>query len=198
MKLSDREFNAMNHPVRRWIQRVYEWPILRRMGLEPAGRDVLEIGCGSGYGGELIAKRNPHRYVGIDLMGEQIGLARERGLERCEFIQGDVADLSALPDQSFDLVVDFGSLHHVPAWKKAVAESVRALKPGGLFLVEEPEGAFLQRFDRVFHWGHPEGALFSEKDFEAGLTSLGLTIEKQQRAFGFFWVSARKDEPTRA
>lgn len=131
-------------------------------------------------------------------MGEQIELARKRGLDCCEFIQGDVANLATFPDGSFDLAVDFGILHHVPAWKKAVVESMRVLKPGGLFLVEEPEGAFLRRFDQVFHWGHPEGASFSQKEFEAELTSLGLTIEKQQRAFGFFWVSARKDELIRA
>ena len=192
MKLSDKEFNAMNHPLRRWIQLLYEWPIMRKMGLELARRDVLEIGCGSGYGAQLMAKQSPHGYVGIDLMREQVELARERGLGGCEFMQGDVADLSAFPEGSFDLVVDFGILHHVPAWRKVASECMRVLRPGGLLLVEEPEGMFLQRFDQLFHWGHPEEAAFSEKEFEAGLTALGLRIEKQRRAFGFFWVSARK------
>lgn len=192
MKLSDKEFKAMNHPLRRWLQRAYEWPIMCRLGLEPAGQNILEIGCGSGYGACLIARHNPRRYVGIDLMQEQIDLAWKRGLERCEFIQGDVADLSAFTDRSFDGGVDFGILHHVPAWKKAVSECVRVLRPGGLILVEEPEGDFLRRFDKMFHWGHPEDAAFSEKEFEAELKSLGLRIEKQRRAFGFFWVGARK------
>ena len=194
MKLSDKEFKAMNHPMRRLIQWAYEWPILRTMGLEPAGRDVLEIGCGSGYGAQLIVKRNPRTYVGIDLMQEQIVLARQRGLEHCEFIHGDVTDLAAFPNESFDMVVDFAILHHVPAWKKAISECVRVLRPGGLLLVEEPEKAFLRRFDQKFHWDHPEDASFSRKEFEAELTALGSKVERRQVLFGcFFWVGARKD-----
>jgi ubiquinone/menaquinone biosynthesis C-methylase UbiE len=131
-------------------------------------------------------------------MREQIDLARKRGLERCEFIEGDVTDLSGFLDGSFDMVVDFGILHHVPAWKKAASECTRALRPGGLILVEEPEKAFLRRFDQKFRWDHPEGASFSGKELETELMTLGSTIEKKHHAFGFFWLSARKDSALRA
>ncbi|HVM70779.1 MAG TPA: class I SAM-dependent methyltransferase [Anaerolineales bacterium] len=198
MELSDKEFRAMNHPLRRMIQRRYELPIMRKLGLEPAGRDILEIGCGSGYGAQLLAQPAPLSYTGIDLMPEQIALARQRGLVNCTFLQGDVADLSAFPDGSFDLVVDFGILHHVPAWRKTLAECKRVLRQDGLLLVEEPDGAFLSRFDRIFHWGHPEEAAFSESVFEDELVARRFAIEKSRRAFGFFWVSARKDANARA
>jgi SAM-dependent methyltransferase len=193
MKLSEREFKAMNNAGRRFLQRSCEWPIMRRLGLEPADRDLLEIGCGSGYGARLIARFKPRRYVGIDLMGEQIGLARARGLPRCEFIVGDVADLSAFPDASFDIAVDFGILHHVPEWRKVIAECSRVLRPGGLFLTEEPEKEFLRRFDQMFHWGHPEDAAFSLEEFEAEQSANGLVVEARRRAFGFFWAGARKE-----
>jgi ubiquinone/menaquinone biosynthesis C-methylase UbiE len=195
MKLSKREFKAMNNPIRRFFQRVYEYPIMYRMGLEPTGQNILEIGCGSGYGAHLMAKQNPLRYVGIDLMQEQIALALKRDLECCEFIEGDVSDLSAFPDSNFDLIVDFAILHHVPTWKKAILECARVLRPKGLFVLEEPEKTFLHSFDNIFHWGHPEDAGFSGEELEAELNIHGLTIERQHYAFGcFFWYGARKDD----
>ena len=45
MKLSQREFNAMNNPIRRGLQRMVEYPNFKRMGLKTTGLDVLEIGC---------------------------------------------------------------------------------------------------------------------------------------------------------
>jgi len=166
MKLTNKEFKAMNNPLRRLLQR--------------------------GYGAKLIAQRNPRRYVGIDLMREQIDLALERNLERCEFIEGDVSDLSAFTDSSFDSVADFGILHHVPTWRIAVSECARVLRAGGLFVVEEPEGSLLNRWDKVFHWDHPEGGAFSAKEFEIELTNHGLRVERRHDAFGFFWLGARK------
>ena len=52
MKLSKREFDAMNNPVRRFFQRHLEMRLFRQLGLQGAGRAILEIGCGSGHGGE--------------------------------------------------------------------------------------------------------------------------------------------------
>ena len=46
MKLSQREFDAMNNPIRRWLQRMIEYPNFKRMGLQTTDLDVLEIGCG--------------------------------------------------------------------------------------------------------------------------------------------------------
>lgn len=45
-RLTEQEFQAMNHPVRAWLQRTVELPLFRRMGLDVAGKDLLEIGCG--------------------------------------------------------------------------------------------------------------------------------------------------------
>lgn len=194
MELSSIEFRAMNHPLRRAVQRWYEWPIMRRMGLEPEGKDLIEIGCGSGYAASLIARCGPRRYVGIDLMPQQVELARARGLARCDFRVGDVSDLSAFADESFDFAVDFGILHHVPAWPRALAECARVLRTGGLLVVEEPEGEVLRRFDRRFHWGHPDEAGFSSGELEGELSAHGLRVTRSHRAVGFFWLAAAKGE----
>ena len=42
---------------------------------------------------------------------------------------------------------DFGIIHHVPQWRRALAEVARVLKPGGRFYAEEVlRGA---RFDQA-------------------------------------------------
>jgi SAM-dependent methyltransferase len=84
-RLSDREFNAMNNPWRRLLQRWWEFPMLKRLGLPIMGRDVLEVGCGPEYGAQLLATLKPRSYFRFDFMPEQVALARKR-MPEGEFI----------------------------------------------------------------------------------------------------------------
>ena len=138
MRLSNREFRAMNNPVRRFFQRRVEFPTFRRMGLEAGGKDVLEIGCGSGYGAVLLSSLQPRSYIGIDLMAEQIELARRIELPGAVFHIMDATDLAAFEDASKDLVVIFGILHHIPRWPQVIKEARRVLRTGGEIFLEEP------------------------------------------------------------
>lgn len=192
MRLSQREFNAMNNPLRRLVQEAVEYPILRGMGLGPDPGDVLEIGCGSGYGAALLARLKPRSYIGIDLMPEQIALAQARGLNQAEFIVGDATDLVCFADGSKDTIVIFGILHHIPEWRKVVCESARLLRVGGKFFIEEPDGELIRRFDRLFNWGHPGLYPFRLRDFEAALAENNLNLLRRLRTLGFGWYAAQK------
>jgi ubiquinone/menaquinone biosynthesis C-methylase UbiE len=116
----------MNNPFRRWLHRTVEFPTFRQMGLTVQGQDILEIGCGSGYGAALLLTLCPRTYIGIDLMPEQIALARQRGLPGAEFVVGDASHLTGIPDGSKDTVVIFGVLHHIPPWREVLQECYRA------------------------------------------------------------------------
>ena len=63
MKLSEKEFKAMNDPFRQFLQRKIEFPLFQRLGLVEQNQDMLEIGCGSGYGAELLFTLNPASYI---------------------------------------------------------------------------------------------------------------------------------------
>ena len=104
----------MNSTVRRFLQRTVEFPLFRQMGLTDEQRDILEIGCGSGYGAVLLAALAPRSYIGIDLMPEQIDLAQQRHLAQAEFRVQDATDLSCFAAETKDIVVVFGMLHHIP------------------------------------------------------------------------------------
>lgn len=181
-RLSDREFRAMNNPMRQAFQRWVEFPLLQRLGVPVKGRDVLEVGCGSGYGAQLLASLGPRAYLGLDFMPEQVALARKR-LPAASFIVQDAADMQDVPSASQDTVVVFGVLHHIPEWKAVLDEIARVLRPGGEVFLEEPEGNLIHWFDRFFHWGHP--VTFWLRELEAQLKFNGFRIVRRVHAFGF-------------
>jgi ubiquinone/menaquinone biosynthesis C-methylase UbiE len=155
MKLSDIECRAMDSWWRRWGQEHFEIPNFQRMGLDIRGKDILEIGCGNGYGAFLLHQKSPRSYVGPDVMEEQIRKARRR-YPQYQFCVQDATDLSQFPDASKDVVISFGVLHHIPEWRRVIDEVRRVLKSGGSLFVEEPRGMDLKLFDFFFHWGHPD------------------------------------------
>lgn len=189
MRLSLQEFRAMNNPVREFFLRTVELPNFRRLGLQVTGRDVLEIGCGSGYGATRLLALAPQSYVGIDLMPEQIALAHERALPQAAFMVQDAAH-TGFAGERFDEIVIFGVLHHIEPWRAVVDECYRLLRPGGRLLIEEPDGGLLARWDQLFDWGHP--ASFTLDAFEVYCRARGLTISRQWRHFGAGTYCLRK------
>ena len=102
-----------------------------------AGRDVLDAGCGVGYGTAFLAEAARH-VLGVDRSEEAIGYARSRyARPNVEF---EVADLAALPsaDDAFDAVCCFETIEHLRDQTAFLEEVRRVLRPGGAFLVSTP------------------------------------------------------------
>ncbi len=178
MRLSDIEFQAMQSLWRKWGQKYFELPLFQRMGLDISNKDVLEIGCGSGYGAFLLNQLKPKTYIGLDLMEEQIKLAREK-YPQYQFLVQDATDLHQFENESKDVVVIFGVLHHITDWRKTIEEIVRVLKPAGSLFLEEPRGNDIRLFDFFFRWGHPESD-FGLKALESCLRSHGMRVVRRQ------------------
>jgi len=102
---------------------------------------LLDIGCGNGWWCHAMAKRGI-RSIGIDLSQKKIETAKRMAAEQgvahlCEFVAGDV--MKWRPEQPVDLLTSYGSLHHFPAFERAIDHLVQHhLKPGGLMLFVEP------------------------------------------------------------
>jgi len=192
MRLSDDEFRAMNTRLRRFFHRWVEYPAFRWVGLQCRGLDVLEIGCGSGYGAVLLSRLGPRSYLGIDLMPEMIELARRQGPAGAEFRVLDASNMPEVAAASKDAVAIFGILHHIPKWRGVLAECHRVLRPGGRLFLEEPVPWTVRAWDRVFHWEHPEEAMFGRKELESQFARLGFAVVRRLRCVPAMVYCVRK------
>ncbi|BBY43396.1 SAM-dependent methyltransferase [Mycolicibacterium celeriflavum] len=116
-----------------WFRRhevVYE-----RLSDRCAQRDVLEAGCGEGYGADLIADV-ARRVIGLDYDESAVAHVRAR-YPRVDMRQGNLAQLP-LADRSVDVVVNFQVIEHLWDQGQFVAECARVLRPGGTLLMSTP------------------------------------------------------------
>jgi SAM-dependent methyltransferase len=116
-----------------WFRRhevVYE-----RLADRCAGRDVLEAGCGEGYGADLIADV-ARRVIGLDYDESAVAHVKAR-YPRVEMLHGNLASLP-LPDAAVDVVVNFQVIEHLWDQGQFVTECLRVLRPGGLLLMSTP------------------------------------------------------------
>lgn len=100
-----------------------------------AGLDVLDAGCGEGYGTALLA-RSARRAVGVELVHDVYAHA-VRTYPEAEFLQADLCALS-LDDATFDVVVSLQVIEHLPNIGGYLAEIDRVLRPGGTFICATP------------------------------------------------------------
>lgn len=106
------ETALVNSWPRRWLQRYYEVPWLRRNGaVLPQGAHVLELGCGPGYGTQLILEHFGAGQVdAVDLDPEMITRAQrrlDRFGPRVRLAQGSATDLAATLEQDRFAAEDF-------------------------------------------------------------------------------------------
>jgi len=105
-----------------------------------AGRRVLDVACGEGYGSALLATVAPS-VLGVDIDAATVAHARAAYADRpgLRFAAGSAAALD-LPDASIDLVVSFETIEHLPEdlQPAMLAEIARVLAPGGLLLLSAP------------------------------------------------------------
>ena len=180
MKLNSFEFFLMNNPIRAASQRRIETPLL----IGPPGTlsdlRVLEVGCGRGVGMEILLALGASQVVGFDLDPKMVALKKKRTArygERAVVFVGDAESVN-LPDASFDAVVDYGILHHVPDWREALREVARLLKPNGSFYFEDIFKASTQLLLVRALTDHPMDTQFTGEEFRLGMQQAGLRIEK--------------------
>ena len=93
-------------------------------------RSVLDVGSGTGRVLLRIKDAAPDiTVVGVEPSAELRAIGYSKGLSEAELIDGDAMNL-AFKDSSFDLVCEFGALHHIPLPSKAVSEMLRVSRTG--------------------------------------------------------------------
>jgi SAM-dependent methyltransferase len=136
-------------------ERAYDEAVARA-----AGRDVLDVGCNTGYGTVRLATVARHA-VGVDVSPLAIEEARRRpGAGGADFAATDGTRLP-FPDESFDLVASFQVIEHVAEPAPYLAEIARVLRPDGTALFTTPNAAI--RLDP----GMPPWNRFHVREYQA-------------------------------
>ncbi|MDP1898273.1 MAG: class I SAM-dependent methyltransferase, partial [Sulfurimicrobium sp.] len=124
------------------------------------GADILELGCGKADKTRAICQGGNVRSITaleVDEIQHAANL-RSSDLANVTFRLGGAEAIPAA-DESFDIVLMFKSLHHVPVEQmdQAMAEIDRVLKPGGLAYISEP--VFAGEFNEILRLFHDEKAV---------------------------------------
>lgn len=109
--------------------------VYQRLAGRCVGADVLEAGCGEGYGADLIAGV-ARRVIAVDYDEAAVAHVRSR-YPRVDVMQANLAQLP-LPDSSVDVVVNFQVIEHLWDQTQFVVECARVLRPSGLLMMSTP------------------------------------------------------------
>jgi len=109
-------------------------------GIKNSGMpDILEVGCGAGYGAEYLRGRY-RTFTGIDFSKGLIDLAESiHRYPDAAFLREDLYRYH--PGRKFDLIVIIGVLHHMEDIPRSLNLCRDLLKPGGTIAVNEPQDA---------------------------------------------------------
>lgn len=137
-----------------WVQRYTakgdinrEWvidPVLFAFAADVRGRRILDAGCGNGYLSRLLARQGA-RMVGVDVSPRLLAVAKaheSRDPLGIRYIRADLAKLSMIGSNAFDLVVSNVALQDVRRLDAAFEELHRVLRSDGRLIFSITHPAF--------------------------------------------------------
>ncbi|MFN8496853.1 MAG: class I SAM-dependent methyltransferase [Anaerolineae bacterium] len=139
---------------------------------------IIEIGCGSGYYGEVLPLLldAPVRYIGLDYSTSMVALARQV-YPRVSVLTGDACELP-FGDASCDILLSGNSLMHIVGYQAAIAESARVSAGWCVFhtvpIIVRQETALLQK--KAYGADVCE-VIFNRTELETLFRGAGLSIE---------------------
>jgi ubiquinone/menaquinone biosynthesis C-methylase UbiE len=169
----------------------------------PKGAELLELGCGSGI---PTTKQLAEKYsvTGVDISDRQVTLAQEN-VPSAKFLHADMTKLE-FPDGSFDAVVAFYSMIHVPRQEQAelLCRISSWLRPGGFLVAtmgaHSTEAYFNEDWlGKLMCWSNFDSETNRQLVKAAGLKIISAkdeTANEFDKPVTFLWVTAQKPVAT--
>lgn len=112
------------------------------IGVSLVGKSVFDIGSGSGLSSVSFARLGASSVTSMDIDSHSVAatkFTKEKFWNKPEYhwniYQCSILDGIPVPDESQDIVYSWGVLHHTGDMWNAIRNSVKAVKPGGIFHV---------------------------------------------------------------
>lgn len=115
---------------------------------------VADIGCGSGYGCQILKERHAARVYGADISKPSIEFAQARYGKYAEFSIQGITDLKEYSNHSFDVTVCSEVLEHIKEYQKedcAIKELKRVTREGGIIVIGTPNTEMLDNHGFSFN-----------------------------------------------
>ena len=172
--------------------------------------DILDAGCGAGYGAAELAKGGA-QVVGVDVSPEAIAHARSN--YPAPNIRFEEASCTAIPanDGAFGMITAFEVIEHLPEWREFLTEARRVLHPDGLFLVSTPNRLYYAESRKKAGPNPFHVHEFTEEEFRSELTAVfphvkvllqnhveGITFSGADAGGAALEISERPDQPSDA
>jgi len=102
-----------------------------------AGKDVLDIACGTGYAGPMMMSAGARSFHGVDISEQSVEFARSKfGRDNITFATGDVTQF--VQPKSYDVITSFETIEHVTGYNEALRNFRATLRDGGTLLISSP------------------------------------------------------------
>jgi ubiquinone/menaquinone biosynthesis C-methylase UbiE len=167
-----------------------------------AGKKVLDIACGEGYGTNLMSKIAA-QVTGIDSDKNTIEKAKKKYTAgNIVFLAGSVLKIPA-QNNSFDVITCFETLEHVTEHDEMLSELKRVLSPTGILLISTPDKKnysdktgglnpfhkkelYEQEFKNLINRYFPHADFYRQNFYTGSVITNGMKIEIQTRYTGNF------------
>lgn len=130
-------------PLRYDLKPMYQEHIIRYEFASPymQGKDVIDLGCGCGYGTHLLVEQGAGTAIGVDISVEAIKYSRKYFQNHQTIFR--VMDVTRLdyPDNTFGGIVCLEVFEHVADYRALLSEASRVLTPGGTIILSTPNKA---------------------------------------------------------
>lgn len=129
-------------------------------------KKVLDFGCGAGNLTKHLTDIGCEVVAG-DVSQGFLDLVSSRSYKtKVDTLLLNGVDLSNIPDESFDMVVMYSVLHHVPDYLSLMKEFVRVLKKGGVLCIDHEHNENIWNEDISYINFKKEMSKKEKKDFK--------------------------------